>query len=237
MSPPSWLHRVVRTTLDIYELRLSVALVASMGLVALLLHLPALGPEARVGWGYQPDYDPIPLSAVQKPEEKPERVEATERAPETAPQPTRHASATEAVTPGDGEESSEPESHTAPPPESDESAADQPLQMVRLAQDERPELVGGKGALDLDIRYPDRARREGIEGQLIVGFTVTQDGDAHDIRVLQSLHPACDSAAVDAIRTAQFVPGKQNGEPVPVRMRLPIRFRLLPSLKASNASG
>lgn len=238
MPIPPWLRRAVRTTLETYELRLSAALVASVGLIAVLVNLPVLVPEPRVGWGYPPNHDPIPLSAVQPLEEEPERNESARPAPETAPQPTRHASGADALPSGNAESSGTDAGRGAPPPPpSSNESAHEPLQMARLAQDERPELVGGKGALYLNIRYPDRARREGIEGQLILGFTVTPDGDARDILVLKSLHPACDSAAVDAVRTAKFVPGKQNGDPVPVRMRLPIRFRLLPSLKASSASG
>ncbi len=94
---------------------------------------------------------------------------------------------------------------------------------------EQPGIVGGLRALYLRIQYPRAAREQGIEGRVIVEFIVEKDGTPSHIRVLQSAHPLLDSAAVQAIRRTTFIPGKQGGVPVRVRMRLPIRFRLLDS--------
>jgi hypothetical protein len=44
--------------------------------------------------------------------------------------------------------------------------------------------------------------------------------------VVESLHPLCDSAAVDALQSVRFHPGTRDGEVVPVRMSLPVRFQL-----------
>ena len=66
---------------------------------------------------------------------------------------------------------------------------------------------------------------QGIEGRLVLAFVVEPTGRPSDIEVLHSLHPLCDSAAVDALRKTRFIPGKQNGRVVRVRMRLPVRFR------------
>ena len=90
-----------------------------------------------------------------------------------------------------------------------------------------PEIVGGLGAYYIHIEYPEEALRAGIEGRLLLSFVVEVDGTTSDVSVLKSLHPACDSAAVRALRSTQFVPGRQNGRRVPVRMRLPVRFKLI----------
>jgi TonB family protein len=93
-------------------------------------------------------------------------------------------------------------------------------------RDQRPRILGGPGALHLHIHYPAAARRQGIEGRLVVTFTVHPDGWARHIRVDKPLHPLCDSAAVAAIRAVRFRPGTYEGAPVPVRMSLPVRFQL-----------
>jgi periplasmic protein TonB len=81
-------------------------------------------------------------------------------------------------------------------------------------------------ALYLNIYYPAEAARDNVSGRNVIQFVVEPDGSTSQIEVLQALHPACDSVAVNAIRHANFVPGRQNGELVRVKMRLPIRFLL-----------
>jgi TonB family protein len=92
--------------------------------------------------------------------------------------------------------------------------------------DRHPEIKGGAGALYLQIHYPKAARRQGIEGRLELEFTVDREGKVHAIEVAKSLHPLCDSAAVDALRSVEFRPAMHQGTPIPVRMKLPIRFQL-----------
>lgn len=100
----------------------------------------------------------------------------------------------------------------------------------------QPEIVGGMGALYLQIDYPLEARRRGIQGSLKLNFTVYPDGMARDIRVSRSLHPLCDSAAVDGLRSVRFAAGRKDGLKVPVRMTLPVRFKLQPSPAAAAQS-
>ncbi|MDQ7041486.1 MAG: energy transducer TonB [Rhodothermus sp.] len=97
-----------------------------------------------------------------------------------------------------------------------------------------PQIIGGLGAYYIHIEYPEAAIRAGIEGRLVLRFIVETDGRPSRIQVIQPLHPLLDSAAVAALRRVRFIPGKQNGRPVRVRMQLPVRFRLLPSPVQAN---
>jgi protein TonB len=90
-----------------------------------------------------------------------------------------------------------------------------------------PEIVGGIGSYYIHIKYPEEAIQAGIEGRLVLSFIVEVDGHTTEVEVVERLHPACDSAAVRALRRTRFVPGRQNGDTVPVRMRLPVRFELV----------
>jgi protein TonB len=92
---------------------------------------------------------------------------------------------------------------------------------------QRPQIVGGRGSFYLSIEYPEEARRQGIQGRVILDFVVDVDGRTQDIRVLKSLHPLCDSSAVAALERTRFIPGQRDGEKIPVRMRLPVRFQLV----------
>lgn len=235
MPLSSWFRHVVRAFDDTYRLRLLGMMVVSLVLVLLLVHLPVHRPLAHVGWGPAGSYDPIPLSALEIADETAPESEAAATV-DGAPRPTRHAGPNAAPTaPEDTPEAtSTPNTTSAPPP--DASPPPEPVQMDVLTEDEHPEMIGGPGSLYLNIRYPERARRQGVEGRLILGFTVTETGETRDVHVLKSLHPACDSAAVAALRSVRFRPGTRNGAPVPVHMRLPIRFRLLPGMRVSDSS-
>lgn len=96
-----------------------------------------------------------------------------------------------------------------------------------VAVEDHPELIGGLQALQAQIDYPERARRAGIEGQVIVQFIVNENGNVEDTEVIRGVHPLLDEAAMEGIRRhAEFRPGKQRGQPVRVQFSLPIVFRL-----------
>jgi TonB family protein len=90
--------------------------------------------------------------------------------------------------------------------------------------------------LNLHIQYPPAAREKGIEGRMELTFTVDRDGDTRNIIVSESLHPLCDSAAVDALRSVRFRPATYKGTNIPVRMSLPIRFQLEPTPPPTNGA-
>ena len=91
-----------------------------------------------------------------------------------------------------------------------------------------PQLIGGLEGLMQEIRYPEAAKAEGIEGTVFVQFVVDETGNVIDERVLRSLSPEIDAEALRVVRQARFEPGTQRGEPVKVRFSLPIKFKLGP---------
>lgn len=115
-----------------------------------------------------------------------------------------------------------------PSPPSDgegEGEGDEDDFFVAVEQD--PQLVGSLQDLQDKIEYPEKARRAGIEGQVIVQFIVDTDGEIEDPQVIRSVHPLLDKAAVEGIQNhAKFKPGQQRGNPVRVQFSLPIIFRL-----------
>ena len=97
--------------------------------------------------------------------------------------------------------------------------------------EEQPQYPGGEMAILKDLFsnfvYPTKAQEQGIQGRVSIKFVVEKDGSIGETKVEKSLSPECDKAAISAIKKLKkFVPGKQNGKPVRVWYRLPIRFRL-----------
>lgn len=64
--------------------------------------------------------------------------------------------------------------------------------------------------------YPARAAQRGIEGHVIVEFTVTRTGTTRDIRVVESTSSLFDRSAIEAAGKFKYKPRYIDGEPVEV---------------------
>lgn len=103
-------------------------------------------------------------------------------------------------------------------------AAAQDNRQVFMAVEEMPKLHGDLDSLQSEMKYPREAWDAGIEGRVIIQFVVTKEGKAENLNVIRGQGNGIDEEAKRLIREAQFTPGKQRGEPVNVRMSMPITF-------------
>lgn len=108
-----------------------------------------------------------------------------------------------------------------PPPPSYEEE-----EQVFVVVENPPVLIGGIGAVQKRIKYPEMARKAGIEGRVIIQFVVGKDGSIINPRVVRGIGGGCDEAALKALEEAKFQPGRQRGVPVNVSYSLPIAFSL-----------
>jgi len=91
--------------------------------------------------------------------------------------------------------------------------------------DTPPRIQGGMQALQNVGRYPELAKKAGIEGRVIVQFTVNQNGSVTDARIRSGAHQMLNQAALEAVRQLSFQPGRKSGQPVSVQVNLPITFQ------------
>ena len=94
-----------------------------------------------------------------------------------------------------------------------------------------PQYPGGQIAmlkyLMENIKYPEQAMKEGIQGRVAVRFIVEKDGSISDVRPILSVHPLLNKEAVRVVESMpKWTPGKQNGKPVRVRFNVPVMFKL-----------
>lgn len=108
-----------------------------------------------------------------------------------------------------------------PPPEEEEEEED-----FFVVVEEMPKLIGGMAELQGSVRYPEMARRAGIEGRVTVQFIVNEQGKVENARVVRGIGGGCDEEALKAVQKAEFEPGMQRGRPVRVQYALSINFRL-----------
>jgi len=75
-------------------------------------------------------------------------------------------------------------------------------------------------------RYTEAARRQAVEGEVVVEVVVRRDGRVGDVRVMQRLGAGLDEQAVEAVRQWQFEPARRLGTPVDVLVEVAVEFRL-----------
>ena len=88
-----------------------------------------------------------------------------------------------------------------------------------------PSFPGGQSALinfmNENKKYPEQARKDSIEGNVVVSFNVESDGTITNAQVVKSLHPLLDA---EALRVVNLMPKWEPG--FPSRYNLPIYFKL-----------
>jgi len=78
-----------------------------------------------------------------------------------------------------------------------------------------------------NVKYPQIAQENNIEGKVIVRFCVTSKGGVDQVSVFKGVDPALDAEAIRVVKTLPaFKPGKQGGKPVPVWFTVPIIFQI-----------
>lgn len=102
---------------------------------------------------------------------------------------------------------------------------------VFFVVEEMPKYVGGGDSLmqflKREVRYPDEAMKNDVEGRVMVSFVIDVTGKVGSVQIEKSVHPLLDG---EAIRVAEsmpnWIPGKQRGKAVSVKYVLPIQFKL-----------
>lgn len=97
--------------------------------------------------------------------------------------------------------------------------------------EQKPSFPGGEAAmysyLSSHINYPAQAQEEGIEGRVIVEFTVSKTGSIENAHVVRGKHPALDKEALRVVKSMpKWTPARQNGQPVKCTFTLPVQFKL-----------
>jgi periplasmic protein TonB len=110
-----------------------------------------------------------------------------------------------------------------PPPKVEEEDAE-PVFFVAVEQ--MPEPIGGIGAIQRKIVYPEIAKRAGVQGRVYVKAYVDEAGKVTKVELIRGIGAGCDEAAMEAVNSVMFSPGKQRGKPVKVQVTVPVLFKL-----------
>ena len=97
--------------------------------------------------------------------------------------------------------------------------------------EDKPAFPGGMEAMiqffSTNIQYPADAKKQKIDGRVLVNFVIEKDGSITDVKVMKPGFPSLDAEAVRVVKMMpKWKPGYQKGQAVRVLFALPISFNL-----------
>ena len=116
--------------------------------------------------------------------------------------------------------------------------ANKPGSAPKKAEDERSEVefipydtppmpIGGQTAISNNVRYPELAKKAGLQGQVVIQAKIGVDGSVEEATVLRGIPGSgFDDAAIEAIKKTKFTPAKQRDKDVSVWISIPVSFVL-----------
>lgn len=110
---------------------------------------------------------------------------------------------------------------------------------IALSEREKPRYPGGdselKKYLSLNLRYPNLALEQKIEGEVVIGFAINVDGSISDIKILKGMGYGCDEEAIRVIKAMpEWQPARMKGKTIRVVYTLPVVFELPSSQEQSQ---
>ena len=102
---------------------------------------------------------------------------------------------------------------------------------VFVVVEKSPEFPGGNDSLyafiGRNIKYPEMAKKNKIEGRVFVTFVIEKDGQVSSAKILRDIGGGCGEEALRVVNSMpKWKPGTQRGNPVRVQFNLPIMFQL-----------
>ena len=99
--------------------------------------------------------------------------------------------------------------------------------------EQMPIFEGGDAALlkylTDSVKYPELAKKHGVQGRVVIGFIVEKDGSLTNVKVLRAVDRALDAEALRVVKgMPKWIPGCQDEQLVRVRYNVPVSFRLEP---------
>lgn len=90
-----------------------------------------------------------------------------------------------------------------------------------------PKLLTDTRYVSRGLPYPPEARMAGIQGYVVVEFTVNPHGYVVNPRVVEGLGWGCDEVAMNAVKKFRFRPALRDGRAVSVELRETVYFKLI----------
>jgi periplasmic protein TonB len=103
--------------------------------------------------------------------------------------------------------------------------------IIEFIAEKMPEFPGGQAAMyefiSRNLQYPRQAIENSISGKVVISFVIMPNGAVEMSNIEKGIGFGCDDEALRVVKEMPiWLPAEQNGRKVPVRMFLPVVFRL-----------
>ena len=98
--------------------------------------------------------------------------------------------------------------------------------------EEKPSFMGGgpnefSKWVGKNLVYPRSAMENGVQGRVMIQFTVGPDGYLKNVKILRGVDSSLDKEAIRVVKSSpRWTPGKQRDKAVPVVYNFPVVFQL-----------
>jgi TonB family protein len=106
------------------------------------------------------------------------------------------------------------------------SKPDTVFSSVTYTSAQRQQLADATASLYSNLKYPFKAKENGITGTVYVSFIVDPKGKISELQALTKLGYGLEEAALDAASQLKFTPVEYEGRVVTVYYELPVKFLL-----------
>ncbi|MBR5929856.1 MAG: energy transducer TonB [Prevotella sp.] len=177
---------------------------------------PVVDQEDMIAVIEEPEEEPAPPTRI-NPVDEPVMMDATDRLVENRQE----------LFEGETETAEQEKAPPIPPVAID--ADNNPLNFRVVER--LPEFPGGMTEfmkwLTKNLKYPESARRQNMQGMVVVSFIVNTDGSTSEIRVVRPRHPDLDREAVRVVRMMpKWKPGEDHGKVCRTMISIPIVFKI-----------
>lgn len=97
--------------------------------------------------------------------------------------------------------------------------------------EQSPSFPGGYQAMSdfigKNLKYPEQATKNGVQGKVLVSFVVETDGSITDVKVIRGIGSGCDEEAVRVVKAMpKWQPAMKEGKAVAMQFYIPFSFVL-----------
>ncbi|MES1167695.1 MAG: energy transducer TonB, partial [Oleiharenicola lentus] len=75
-------------------------------------------------------------------------------------------------------------------------------------------------------KFPDEMRRSGSSGLVTVSCLIDEKGNVTEPKVIKASNEAFSAPALEALAKWKFKPAKKDGNPVAIRVNIPVQFNV-----------
>lgn len=92
--------------------------------------------------------------------------------------------------------------------------------------DKKPMPVGGMESILKNVKYPEDAKKDKIEGKVLVRAFINENGVVTNVKIEEGNNKLLIDAALNAVKATKFTPGEIKGKKVKAEVVVPIVFKL-----------